>query len=84
MIEKKLNERINVASGEVNSFKSIASMCLKKSTSQLRINYEKRVGPMPHNGYRAFDISKLKAFFPSFQPTLMKNGIQYLFNGDMS
>ena len=82
MIEKNIRGRINVASGEVNSFKSIATMCLKKANSNVKIKYKERSGPMPHNGYRAFDISKLQSIFPSFKPTLLKNGIQFLFNGN--
>ena len=36
----------------------------------------KRKGPMPHNGYRAFDISLLKKNFPNYQLLNYKIGLK--------
>ena len=80
MVEKQINKRINVASGEVHSFDTIAAACLKKCDSKKNIKFKKRTGPMPHNGYRAFDITKLKLTFPSFTPTKLSDGLEQLFN----
>ena len=33
----------------------------------IKINYIKRNGPMPHNGYRTFDTSNLKNHFPKLK-----------------
>ncbi len=82
MIDRKLTERINVASGKVTSFSSIASSCLVRCNSNNNLRYLKRSGPMPHNGYRAFDISKLKLAFPDFIPTALNDGLETLFNAE--
>ena len=54
---------INAVSGNVISFYDIIKN-LKKFYPNLMIESLKRKGPMPHNGYRAFDISLLKKRFP--------------------
>ena len=79
MLKSSKAERVNVASGTVVSFKSIASSCLTISGSQKKIVYKDRNGPMPHNGYRAFDISKIRSLFPEFKPTLLTEGLKKLF-----
>ena len=79
MLKSNAAERLNVASGEVVSFESIATSCLKISGSQEKILYKDRNGPMPHNGYRAFDISKIRLLFPTFKPTLLRKGLEELF-----
>ena len=79
MLKSSKAERLNVASGEVVSFESIARSCLQISGSQKKIVYKERNGPMPHNGYRSFDISKIGLLFPKFKPTLLREGLEEFF-----
>ena len=60
---KKIDGIINAVSGNVISFNKIAKN-LKKIYPTLVIKNLKRNGPMPHNGYRAFDNKLLKKYFP--------------------
>ena len=60
---KKIGGVINAVSGNVISFNNIAKN-LKKIYPNLVIKTLKRKGPMPHNGYRAFDNKLLKKYFP--------------------
>ena len=60
---KKIDGIINAVSGNVISFNEIAKN-LKKIYPNLVIKNLKRNGPMPHNGYRAFDNKLLKKYFP--------------------
>ena len=50
----------NAVSGRVISFKTIAQNIIKYKKSNSKIIYIKRVSPMPHNGYRAFNNQKIK------------------------
>ena len=62
IIEKNLTGIFNVVSGKVVSFYDIAKTLVNLSNKKIKIRYIKRIGPMPHNGYRAFNNSKLKKF----------------------
>ncbi len=62
IIEKNLTGIFNVVSGKVISFYDIAKTLIILSNKKIKIKYIKRNGPMPHNGYRAFDNAKLKKF----------------------
>ncbi|MEE2821225.1 MAG: NAD(P)-dependent oxidoreductase [Pseudomonadota bacterium] len=74
LAERILTERfvgsLNAVSGQPISFKDVAEIVLDKvgSASLSSIDFINRVGPMPHNGYRVFDTSKLKHIFPDFVP----------------
>jgi len=52
---------LNAATGTVVSFRAIAE------ATGASVQGTPRSGPMPHNGYRAFNVSALKAAFPDFQ-----------------
>lgn len=60
---KKVGGIINAVSGNVISFNEITKN-LKKVYPTLVIKNLKRKGPMPHNGYRAFDNKLLRKYFP--------------------
>jgi UDP-glucose 4-epimerase len=62
---------LNVATGTVHSFREIA---LKLST---RVKGSRRHGPMPHNGYRPFDIAALRSAFPDFRFTPLVEGLKH-------
>lgn len=66
---------LNIASGTVTSFHDIAALVRELTQKQITIQGSKRSGPMPHNGYRPFDISALKTAFPEALPTSLADGL---------
>lgn len=54
---------LNIASGELRSFMELATKAVDLSGGGARIRTQPRQGPMPHGGYRAFDISRLQNKF---------------------
>lgn len=67
----------NFATGRVISFLSIAKKISSLNKLKFsKIIYIRRSGPMPHNGYRAFDISKLKKNFKKFKFGSFENNIK--------
>ena len=60
IINKNLNGTFNLASGKVISFNQIAKIIKHSVKKNLKLVYVKRNGPMPHKGYRAFNISKIQ------------------------
>ena len=58
---------INVATGKVHSFKSIAKSIIKLTSSSSKIKNTKRKGPIPHNGYRSLSNFSTKKAFPGFR-----------------
>ena len=45
---------------KINSFERVAKTVVSLSKSKSKILTSKRVGQMPHNGYRPFDVSCIK------------------------
>lgn len=66
---------LNIASGEVHSFRTIAEKVVKLSGNAVAIKGSPRSGPMPHNGYRPFDISACRRAFPDFAPIGLGDGL---------
>lgn len=60
---------INAATGEVTSFRDIASLIVASLRSSSRIEPSVRVTPIPHNGYRAFNNTLLCQAFPEIRLT---------------
>ena len=60
IIKLKKKGEFNLVTGKVQSFENIAKKLIKLTNSKSKIINLKRTSPMPHNGYRAFDNSKLK------------------------
>ena len=60
---------LNVASGEVRSFREIAELAVRLSGKPVPIRGTPRSGPMPHNGYRPFAIADTRRAFPDFRFT---------------
>lgn len=58
---------LNIATGEVISFRDIAEKAVFLANTGSKILNNQRIGPMPHNGYRAFDNTATKKAFPEFQ-----------------
>jgi nucleoside-diphosphate-sugar epimerase len=67
---------INIATGEVVSFREIAERVVKMFPgSSSQVKGSPRSGPMPHNGYRPFDASATREAFPDFQYTHLREGL---------
>lgn len=67
---------LNAATGVVTSFKEIAQLAVKLSGKDVRVLGSPRQGPMPHNGYRAFDISAVEQSFPGFRFISLEDGMK--------
>jgi UDP-glucose 4-epimerase len=65
-IINKIGGIVNAVSGSVISFFEIAKI-LKKNYPTLQIKTTKRTMPMPHKGYRGFDIALLRKKFPNIK-----------------
>ena len=74
-IKKNKNGIFNVASGKVNSFNKIAKKIISSMNSKSKIFFSKRVGEMPHNGYRPFNVQLLKNNFKNLKINSIDNGI---------
>jgi nucleoside-diphosphate-sugar epimerase len=59
LLKYKMFEDINIVTGKVISFMKIAREIVHKY-KHIKIIKMKRKGPIPHNGYRAFNNKKLK------------------------
>jgi nucleoside-diphosphate-sugar epimerase len=57
---------LNVATGEAHSFRALAEAAASASRRKVAVEETPRVGPMPHNGYRPFNIEATRASFPDF------------------
>lgn len=66
---------LNITTGEVHSFHDIANL-ISKTIKETEIRYKDRNGPMPHNGYRAFDNQNLSKAFPDYKYTRLAEGIK--------
>jgi len=66
---------LNIATGEVHSFRSIAEKIAKLSGKPVAIMCSPRSGSMPHGGYRPFDIAECCAAFPDFRYTPLEQGL---------
>lgn len=66
---------LNAASGRVTSFRRLAEMAVELEGRPVQIQGSPRKGPMPHNGYRPFDISAIQRAFPEFRPTPIEEGM---------
>lgn len=66
---------LNIATGEVHSFRAVAEMTVALAPRPVSIRTTPRTGPMPHNGYRPFDIGLSRAAFPDFRFTPLSEGL---------
>ena len=67
---------LNLATGKVNSFQYLAKEIINISKSNSKLFKIKRVGPMPHNGYRPFNIHLLKNNFKNIKIFSIDSGIK--------
>jgi UDP-glucose 4-epimerase len=66
---------LNIATGTIWSFREIAEMVVRISPRPVPIQELPRTGPMPHNGYRAFDTTACRAAFPDFSFAPLQHGL---------
>jgi UDP-glucose 4-epimerase len=66
---------LNVATGDVASFRELAELTADQFSPQVRVDPSPRTGPMPHGGYRAFDVSALRASLPSVRIVPWREGV---------
>lgn len=67
---------LNVVTGEARSFRWIAEFIASMAQKEIKVISTKRNGPMPHNGYRAFDNKACRVAFPEFQFSSLKEGLK--------
>lgn len=67
---------LNVATGEVHSFRAIAETVVALAGSPGSIQESPRSGPMPHGGYRPFSIDACRQAFPDFRYTPLAEGLR--------
>ena len=79
LINKSIG-KLNIASGKVISFNAIAKIIKKISKKSFKIIYNKRIGKMPHNGYRSFDIKSTNKVFPNFKYKHFEKIINKIYN----
>lgn len=66
---------LDVASGTVTSFRAVAELAVRLSGKSVAVSGSSRRGPMPHNGYRPFDIAATGRAFPAFRYTSLADGM---------
>jgi UDP-glucose 4-epimerase len=66
---------LNIATGETHSFHDLAERVVAAAPQRVAIKFNPRTGPIPHNGYRPFDIAACRAAFPDFNFTPIDEGI---------
>jgi nucleoside-diphosphate-sugar epimerase len=75
VLSRRSKGALNIATGEVHSFREIAEKVVRLSGQAIAIKGSPRSGPMPHNGYRPFDASACRAAFPDFRFTSLEQGL---------
>jgi nucleoside-diphosphate-sugar epimerase len=79
-INNKLVGSLNAVTGEVISFNEIAKIIKKISKDSIDIKFKERNGPIPHNGLRSFDNSKLKKNIPQIKFKNMRDNLIQIIN----
>ena len=70
------NGILNIASGEVTTFKEIANKINSFYSNKVSVIENPRKGKMPHGGYRSFNIDKINKLFPDYTMTAIDNGLK--------
>lgn len=66
---------LNIATGTVHSFRAVADKVVALSGRKVAVRGSPRSGPMPHDGYRAFDSAATRQAFPDFCYTSLDEGL---------
>ncbi|HWK96705.1 MAG TPA: NAD-dependent epimerase/dehydratase family protein [Pseudolabrys sp.] len=78
VLQHRSKGTLNIATGEVHSFRSIAEMVADTVKPAVAVRGTERAGPMPHNGYRAFDPAATHIAFPDFSYLSLGDGLKRL------
>lgn len=70
------NGILNIASGEVTTFKKIANKINNFYSNKVSVIENPRKGEMPHGGYRSFNIDKINKLFPDYTMTTIDDGLK--------
>ncbi|MBU1858292.1 MAG: NAD-dependent epimerase/dehydratase family protein [Verrucomicrobia bacterium] len=76
VITYKSSGVLNVATGSLTSFSDIAQMVAAQFKPSTIIKTVPRKVPMPHKGYRPFDITVCRNAFPNFGYLPLKEGLK--------
>lgn len=66
---------LNIASGAVHSFRDVAEKVVALSGKAVAVKGSPRNGPMPHKGYRPFDVAATSQAFLGFRYTALPEGL---------
>lgn len=75
VLARRSQGSLNAASGAVTSFRDVAELAVRLSGREVAIKGTERRGPMPHNGYRPFDVAATYAAFPDFKYRALAEGM---------
>lgn len=66
VLHRQSKGALNIATGKVVTFRDIAEQSALIFSGKSKVIGRERSGPMPHNGYRAFDPAATNKAFPDF------------------
>ncbi len=75
VIYRRSTGALNIATGAVASFSAIAETVLQLAGKTVEVKQLPRVGPMPHGGYRPFDVTACTLAFPDFSFVPLAEGL---------
>jgi nucleoside-diphosphate-sugar epimerase len=75
VLSRRSRGSLNAATGQVWSFRDIASMAAALATPPVSVRGQPRQGAMPHGGYRPFDAAATLAAFPDFLYGALPDGL---------
>lgn len=81
MLYRRSTGVLNIATGQVTSFREIAEAVARLSGKAIVIKGSPRTGSMPHNGYRPFDIAACRVAFPDFAYVGLTAGLAKVWHG---
>jgi UDP-glucose 4-epimerase len=67
---------LNIATGNVISFRDIAEQISRMVVPPVPVRGSPRSGPMPHDGYRPFEIAGCRTAFPDFRYVSLADGLK--------
>lgn len=76
IINNNIKEDFNLVSGNEKTFLSLATIVNNSYNLDKKIIFIDRQQPMPHNGLRIFDNSKIFKFFPKFKFSRIDSSIR--------
>jgi nucleoside-diphosphate-sugar epimerase len=75
VLARRSSGTLNIASGSAYSFREVAELVIAGAGRKVPVKSSPRSGPMPHNGYRPFDVSACRTAFADFTFTPLAEGL---------